>query len=58
MKKRTLPRLTLSRETLIPLDRHRIAGAQAPTQTTCGSIECPSETGSCNCTGLICSLFC
>jgi hypothetical protein len=59
MKKRTLlPTLTVNRETLLPLDRHRIGGAQGITQTTCGSIECVSETGSCNCTGTICSAFC
>jgi hypothetical protein len=58
MKKRTLPRLTVNRETLLPLDRLHTGGAQALTKTTCGSIECVSETGSCNCTGLICSAFC
>jgi hypothetical protein len=52
MKKQLRTKLTISRESLRRLDRLAAGALVAPTATTCGSIECPSETG--GCTGPIC----
>ena len=56
MKKQLRSKLTISRESLRLLDQVAAGAIVGTTATTCGTIECPSETGGCTafCTNFTC----